>query len=338
MPLQMHRAQSWGCAQQQQHQHQQQHGQQLQHYQQAPRHQQQQQHHRRNNRYNQRNNNYQQQQQRHNPNNYHVRQRAPRHRRLDNQQRNRSANSSPAPIPLQNTQSWGPRQQMDENKSPMQISYLIPSPSPTIPETDTVKQMQSVPIENDVCSPLKCKKAKRANDSGNSSMRQSLEGLSLQIPEPETRDASLDALKFQNKYLKARCDTLDKECQSMKQAEKHWQKKEEQLMMQMHDLQQKLRKLEMFVDTLPNKAKRNLYRNSTSSLKDEKESSYSPQCKGKGNVKSDGNSKNGNRKGNNRRSRKKRFDPRLKFKASNANTNARNGNAVRSDASWRKRN
>merc|ERR1712129_359397 len=227
----------------------------------------------------------------------------------------------------------GPRQQMDETKSPMEISYLIPTVSHTIPESDTVKQMQSVPIENDVCSPVKCKKAKRANDSGDSSLRQSLEGLSLKIPEPETRDASLDALKFQNKYLKARCDTLDKECQSMKQGEKHWQMKEEQLMMQMHDLQQKLRKLEMFVDTLPDKAKRNLYRNSVNSLKDEKESMYSPQCKGKGNVKSNGhvNRKRANRQ----RSRKKKVDPRLKYKTGNANV--RNGNAQRSDASWRKR-
>merc|ERR1712129_318121 len=109
-----------------------------------------------------------------------------------------------------------------------------------------------------------------------------------------------------------------------------------QLMMQMHDLQQKLRKLEMFVDTLPDKAKRNLYPNRANALKDEKESTYSPQYKG--NVKSDGNVKNVNRKRNNRqRSRKKKVDPRLKYKTGNANANVRNGNAQRSDASWRRK-
>merc|ERR1712048_1229131 len=144
---------------------------------------------------------------------------------------------------------------------------------------------------------------------------------------------ALDAMKFQNKYLKARCDSLEKQnqeivqqYQTIKESEQHWKRREEQLMEQIYDMQQKLRKMERLVEEgnkkncAPAKAKKMKSISKADGIRS------SPNQSGGGGV----NRKRANRQ---QRVRKKKVDPRLKYKMGKR----RNGSSQRGDGSWRKR-
>merc|ERR1719410_3030017 len=168
---------------------------------------------------------------------------------------------APAPVPLAKAQSWDhhnhrqpPRYQSSQqpklrSQAPLEIDYAVPSQNNThsADKEAKVKQEKDNKIAADQESEHKKETEEDELDLKN------IENIEkLVIEGNEEDDPAFDALKFQNKYLKARCDSLEKQYQEMKQNEKNWITREEELMEQLEAKENHILELEVTLKRIGN--------------------------------------------------------------------------------------
>eukprot|EP01084_Bolivina_argentea_P243903 408749_1 len=152
-----------------------------------------------------------------------------------------------------------------ENRETVSCSPLL-SATASLPELQKAKSCPVTPNlqENNATK----------NDDEEEESTESTTEVAAACAAPIMDDPSFDAMKFQNKYLKARCETLEREQkeiatqykQQLMRETNQWRVKHEQMVEQLegkqnqiHELRHTLRRMRRFLDNLPVRMKRNFY-------------------------------------------------------------------------------
>ena len=178
-----------------------------------------------------------------------------------------TGNLAAVPPPLTISKSWGPGCSQNTDKP----ANIDPVPSKVLPadpkdqnksQEATVSGSGSVKIRDKILAA----EQKQLETTDN---QQNQEEIKLDADESKDKEtekhteAMVDALKFRNKYLSARCESLEKENESLKKLDSDNKELLKQLDIkhtQIHELRHSMRKMRQFLDTLPIKFRRSFYR------------------------------------------------------------------------------
>jgi len=190
------------------------------------------------------------------------------------------------PISLRESKSWDPRESKPLNLRPNKFD-IFDQDFPPLEASKSAQELLSksedvdhfefiTDVENKIISQIKMENDEQQiaeNVVKDESVKNLQDELSKLSPKD---DPAFDAMKFQNKYLKARCDSLEKshkklaeEYQSqLIQENERWKLREKKMSQQLdskqtqiHELRHTLRRMRMFLDNLPVRMRRNFYKN-----------------------------------------------------------------------------